>query len=320
MQIFVIELTTLSFFFPFFSVQPEANFDPEPNLSSNNIFVNRISPEESNSDKMENFLETIPEAENSMANTLDRLGDRQSINSEESCCIPSRRTSPDGSCDNSLNNSNYANRNQILAQPIVVKSQFSDNFKLGALDEDLKGSKETLSGDEINEDRCSELINLNQLKNVDEVKMKNNSVKTCFESKYDHACNNFYSPSPELPRSLTSSCNNLCDNDGDVSNYENEEEELNFDDNLLANRSAVFSSNQSELSDEDEEDPYCLLKEGAKRMEPDTISDGLFLFFVHKKMYYEIVWDRVLSYLPFYSLRETYWEDYFTKKIIFLEN
>ncbi|XP_075252821.1 uncharacterized protein LOC142344777 isoform X4 [Convolutriloba macropyga] len=255
---------------------PSQSLTNESTFSDNNnpgMFVNRLhSQEENNSDKLENFLETIPEAENSMANTLDRLADRHSINSDDSCCIPSKRTSPDGSCDNSID-VNYGNRKQFLAQPIIVKSPFAnDQFAIGKLDEDVKGSRETISGDE-NEDE-----------NLDQHHDFGNRVMAEFERSklrganrnHDDDGDDFYNPSPELPRSLTSSCNILCEGDQeDVINSEYGEDGFTFDEGHLhltpvgdhhhdEDRPITFSP-QSQTSQEDDEDPYCVLKEGSKR-------------------------------------------------------
>ena len=196
--------------------------------------VNVVPHEESGCDKTENYLETIPEAENSIANTLDRLADRRSLNSEDSVCIPSRRTSPDGSCDNSID-VNYGNR-FILAQPIKVpeinKLVLNQPLKLNGSEETVSGSDEDFNEDN---EKCGR-----------EQKQLFISKDLCLD--------------PRLPQSLTSSCANLCDHEAAL------DEENGNDDMLLADVTVTFST-QSDLSDEDDdEDPYCLIKEGVTRM------------------------------------------------------
>ena len=155
-----------------------------------------------------------------MANTLDRLGDRQSLDSEGSC-IPSRRTSPDGSCDNSLDG-NYGNRlmlSKVMNISAVPPRKVISPLKTG------NGGRIILSSDE---DHSSDVEN-----EIDRIKAQIHQSALTAAAKGR-------SGSPELPRSLTSSCAHLCDQDDTFF----DDEQTTIDEILLAeaNISITFSS------------------------------------------------------------------------------
>ena len=188
--------------------------------------MNKIPSDENSQDKMENFLETIPEAENSMANTLDRLADRQCLDSEGSC-IPSRRTSPDGSCDNSLDGF-YGNKlmlSKVMNISAVPPRKVMSPLKTG------NAGPIILSSDE---DHSSEMEN-----EIDRI--KNALQRSALTAARGRATG-----SPELPRSLTSSCAHLCDQDDTFF----DDEQTTIDEILLAeaNISVTFSSKSEENS------------------------------------------------------------------------